>query len=596
MLSITHNMSSINTQRQLNINTQSKAASAEKLSTGYKINRAADDAAHLTISEKMRHQIRGLNKGSSNSQDGISLCQVADGALEEVSQMLHRLTELSVQAANDTNTVEDRKAIQKEINEIMQEIDRVGDTTEFNTIPLFKGNDEILYDANGNPIIDSQIPIRDLSLADVSLGNSPFYNGSNANTLNLKAVVTGSANQLNGTSYQFIYGSGSTSHSTTRLRYTDASGAAKTVEAKFEDMTISNFQVDEANRVWSRDLNYTNADGINITITQKIGVTDVSDDEKKYTLGYELKNNSEIVDANGTASTHGNTVDTDFMFHTDTAYNNDDNCERYYIDGELISEFGIYESGSPSYAVADVPDNFSIIDTENALSFSEKISFNGDKPDMLSIGHFGNIYSWSYYNNLDSNPNLGDNAIGSDLGFSAIWNNELSAGDSVNLSFDYGIVTTTMDENLDGVTINYDPRYATTHDPIKKFWIQSGDRNKNGINIQTEEMNCNVLGLKGANVLTHESASSTIDKVAKALDKITSQRSSIGAYQNRLEHIIKYTDNTAENVQAAESRMRDTDMAEEMMKYSKSSILEQASQAMLAQTNQTPESVLTLLQ
>lgn len=136
---IAHNLTAMNAQRQFKINTKNKSKSAEKLSSGYKINRSADDAAGLAISEKMRWQIRGLNKGSDNSQDGVSLCQVADGALAEVSDMLHRITELSVQAANDTNTDSDRQAIQKEINQILTEIDRIGDSTEFNTMKIFKG-------------------------------------------------------------------------------------------------------------------------------------------------------------------------------------------------------------------------------------------------------------------------------------------------------------------------------------------------------------------------------------------------------------------------------------------------------------------------
>lgn len=136
---VQHNLSAANTNRQLQINTGAQAKSAEKLSSGYRINRAADDAAGLSISEKLRHQIRGLTQGVSNTEDGVSVCQVADGALAEVTDMLHRITELSVQAANDTNTDSDRQAIQKEIHELIQEIDRIGETTEYNTMPVFHG-------------------------------------------------------------------------------------------------------------------------------------------------------------------------------------------------------------------------------------------------------------------------------------------------------------------------------------------------------------------------------------------------------------------------------------------------------------------------
>ena len=138
---IAHNIFAMNAQRQLNIVTKNKEKTTEKLSSGYRINRAADDAAGLSISEKMRRQIRGLSQGIKNTEDGVSLCQVADGALAEVSDMLHRITELSIKSANGTNSDEDRKAIQQEISQIMQEIDRIGDTTEFNERKIFGGGE-----------------------------------------------------------------------------------------------------------------------------------------------------------------------------------------------------------------------------------------------------------------------------------------------------------------------------------------------------------------------------------------------------------------------------------------------------------------------
>ena len=140
---ISHNMLALNANRQFNIINKNKAKSTEKLSSGYRINRAADDAAGLSISEKMRRQIRGLSQGVKNTEDGVSLCQVADGALSEVSAMLHRITELSVQSANETNSEQDRQYIQEEINQILQEIERISDTTTFNEKALFKEEENI---------------------------------------------------------------------------------------------------------------------------------------------------------------------------------------------------------------------------------------------------------------------------------------------------------------------------------------------------------------------------------------------------------------------------------------------------------------------
>ena len=146
---VAHNMLAMNANRQFNIINKNKVKSSEKLSSGYRINRAADDAAGLSISEKMRRQIRGLSQGIDNTEDGISLCQVADGALSEVSAMIHRITQLSVQSANGTYTDEDREAIQHEIGQILQEIDRIGDTTEFNTNKIFKGRECLVSNIPG---------------------------------------------------------------------------------------------------------------------------------------------------------------------------------------------------------------------------------------------------------------------------------------------------------------------------------------------------------------------------------------------------------------------------------------------------------------
>lgn len=137
---VQHNLTAMNANRQLGVTTSAQAKSTEKLSSGYRINRAGDDAAGLTISEKMRSQIRGLNKASNNAQDGVSLIQVAEGALAETHSILQRMNELATQAANDTNTTIDRNAVQKEINQLVSEIDRIQSTTQFNTMNLIDGS------------------------------------------------------------------------------------------------------------------------------------------------------------------------------------------------------------------------------------------------------------------------------------------------------------------------------------------------------------------------------------------------------------------------------------------------------------------------
>ena len=168
---VAHNMMAMNAQRQFNIVGNSKKKSTEKLSSGYRINRAADDAAGLSISEKMRRQIRGLNQGANNTMDGISLLQVADGALSEVHDMLHRVTELSIQAANGTNTTEDREAIQQEVNQIMSEINRISDTTTFNERKLFRGNLDIKGIENSGQASTGKVGI----VGDTAVFTYTFY-------------------------------------------------------------------------------------------------------------------------------------------------------------------------------------------------------------------------------------------------------------------------------------------------------------------------------------------------------------------------------------------------------------------------------------
>ncbi len=397
---VAHNLPAINTQRQFGINTRNKVKSTEKLSSGYRINRSADDAAGLAISEKMRRQIRGLTQGVENTQEGISLCQVADGALAEVDDMLHRITELSVQSANGTNSEEERQYIQEEIQQLLAEIDRIGDTTTFNEQPLFKGFDRVIKNADGTTASLGNIPFSDFKLADVSLGKTPISAGANGDTLRLQAIVDNEDSIFDGRTFNLIFGNGSTSNSSFRI--TDSAGNVTTV--KIGDLTASNFTTNGADE-WSREFNYTSGTGQTVSIKQNVSVQNKSADEKDYVISYEFAKTGDIENL-------------EFMFHVDTAYNNDDLCERYFVDGNKVDKFCVYSQNgseltagttSPHVYNGTIPDSLSIIDTENALAFSEKISFgSGTKPDSLSIGIYSAIDDWSYYEQLDQK--LGGNA------------------------------------------------------------------------------------------------------------------------------------------------------------------------------------------
>lgn len=593
---VAHNILAMNAQRQLGINTRSKGKSTERLSSGYKINRAADDAAGLAISEKMRRQIRGLSKGIENAQNGTSMCQVADGALVEVSDMLHRLTELSVKSANGTNSYDDRQYIQSEINALVEEINRIGNTTTFNDIYIFRGQQMPVLNPDGSPAYEKDLTISDFTLTDVNLGYVPFTAGSGGDSLSLRAIVNNSSSAFNGNNYNLIYGNGSTSHSSIRISYQDPANSSNTVmkEVALRDMTISDYNYDSTAKTWSRKFSYQNEDGVDVSITQRVGIDETSNNEKKYLLNYEITNQSASLD-----------VTTQFMFHVDTAYNNNDRCEGYFTNGSRVDDMTIYSApGSPftngstsPHVQTGIPDSFSIVDVDNALPFSEKVSFDGGtKPDSLSVGIYSAIDKWNYYTDAQSDTNvlLGNGAAGQDLGFSLLWQDSLNASGQVNYSFSYGIAATENDANLSGVTVNKD-QSAGLRDVGYSCWIQSGCDAYDGLYINIDRMNANMLGIGKLDITTAQRAANALDSIKDALKRVNSNRSMIGAQQNRLEHLIKNESNIVENTTAAESAIRDTDMAKESVRFANKSILEQIGQAMLAQANQSNQGVLNLL-
>lgn len=579
---IQHNLTALNAQRAYGIVTKRKAKTTEKLASGYRINRSADDAAGLSISEKMRRQIRGLSKGVENAKEGISLCQVADGALNEVNEMLHRITELSVKAANGTNSEEERAYIQSEIHEILAEIDRIGDTT-FNEEPIFKGNDKILTNADGTPAIKGEIPFGDFKLVDVELGKVPFAGAQTGDDLMLSATVKNPDSAANGESFNLIFGNGSTSYSSVKVQYTDAAGDAQEKIIKMEEFQqqILPSAGSQNTSSWKRELTYSNVDeGLEIKITQGIDLYD-GKDEKNYQIKYKFEDT-------GSSSTINNLG---FMFHADTAYNNNDVCGGYFIDGGnnagvRVDTCRVYDKKNGKLDI----DSFSIVDVDNALAFTEKINFSSAAPDSVYLGYYYSIHDWDYPNKGE----VGQPTERRDMGFSLIWNDVLSGTGEVN--FKYGIAAVEKDKNVSKVPIKRDDRVIGEHDKDRSVWIHSGCEAGDGIWVDIGEMNTGVLGIKDIDVSTVEGAEDAMGKVKKALKNVTENRSRIGAQQNRLEHAIANEENVVENTTAAESRIRDADMAKEMVNFARDNILDQVGQAMQAQANQANQGVLSLLQ
>ena len=407
---VQHNLTAMNSNRMLGVTTSKQAKSTEKLSSGYKINRAADDAAGLSISEKMRKQIRGLTQASSNAQDGISAVQTAEGALNEVQDMLQRMNELAVKAANGTNSEDDRNYIQDEVNQLIKEIDRVSTTTKFNETYLLKGDDTVKFTAPGDKTV------------------------------------------------------------------TVADGEDGKKNAKIE-FSIADIKTEDG----KSDATF-NVLGKNYSVR-------VEEDDTNETVAKKL---ADAINANKLS---------------------DDNA------GEFKAE-----------AAADGKITLT---SANQKALKDTTKFQDGEFTVKSSG----------------------------------------------------VLTLKLHVGADSTTDNQ-------------------------ISVDIKQMSASVLGLKTGKSTTtaadfdtllvngkdDENARNAIDTIASALQEVSKQRSALGAAQNRLEHTISNLDNVVENTTSAESSIRDTDMATEMVKYSNNNILAQAGQAMLAQANQSNQGVLSLLQ
>ena len=486
---VQHNLQAMNANRMLGVTTGQQAKSTEKLSSGYRINRAADDAAGLTISEKMRKQIRGLDQASTNAQDGVSSVQTAEGALTEVHSMLQRMNELAVQASNGTNAESDRQAIQDEINQLTTEIDRVAETTKFNEIYLLKG------DSEGGTKTEK------LAAHDAGLAGTLVDNGDTA-TFTAKALKHGEQINIAGKSYTV---NGVTKPTKSEIKETVAPGA----NAK------GTYELDLA--AMKSDL-----DGkVTFTIGGNDYTIDVAKDDDAGKIGTKLKN---------------------------------------AVNGKIEDGVG------GKYAVTD--------DGAGKLTFTA--SQNGATAKALTAA--------SSYKEIADGTNVDD--------IYTKMKDELATASSI------GTDTAATVTNTKGTFTIKKGSVEVAKSLSFNLHVGADADLTNKINVNIETMNSAYLGIKNLNVTdkTGTAATYSVDAIADAVAKVSAQRSALGAVQNRLEHTIDNLDNVVENTTSAESRIRDTDMAEEMVNYSKNNILAQAGQSMLAQANQSTQGVLSLLQ
>ena len=609
---VQHNITAMNANRMLGLTTGSLSKSTEKLSSGYRINRAADDAAGLTISEKMRKQIRGLDQASTNAEDGVSAVQTAEGALTEVHSMLQRMNELAVQASNGTNSEDDRKAIQDEISQLTTEIDRVSETTKFNETYLLKGDGSKstktvnAHDAglagklvdNGNGT--STFSADDLKVGDkVTIAGKEYTIGKSADVADY--VKKGS---INGTKAPAKTGDSVTHNGVTttivdKMKTADASANAKWaandtfVDADGKEWTViaAGGKTDATKgEVLAADVATYLKDGSVITknVAFKVGTGDATDIAKKLTVVDALEDTEvSITDATGIKNLATNAV-----------------------AGDIVTA-----NGTSLEVTEEAPT--SMKDVASAIKAA-------GKGDTIKIGT--KSYTLGVTTDKDNDTYTADDLI-----------SMIKEGDTVNAgAADYTVIGVSATTAKDADTITLNEAYNKMAEELQKassigtdegkaatvsnkgngtFEIKNGSVEvKNGlsfnlhvgadadmtnkINVDIDTMSAAGLGIKDINVADDTGAAATyaIDAIADAVAKVSSQRSALGAVQNRLEHTIDNLDNVVENTTSAESRIRDTDMAEEMVNYSKNSILQQAGQSMLAQANQANQGVLSLLQ
>jgi len=540
---VQHNMQAMNANRMLGTVSKAQAKSTEKLSSGYRINRAADDAAGLAISEKMRSQIRGLTQASSNAEDGISLIQTAEGALNESHSILQRMRELAVQAANGTETDNDRDNIQDEIEQLQDELDRIAETTEFNTMKLLDGSFDGVatstttsgpkygqYDGKLGAFITS-----DIAGVQVKTNTSATVGGESAIwDADGKILTVSLANNKT---------------------YTQADIDNLIKNAKQEDSTAKNTPA-------------------SVSVKLATGVLTANDASSTTTAGTvagkKATATQKLVDANF--------VGADTVKITSNKYGQDYNIDITFKFDADAGKDEVKVSTSPEYDMS-------------ATNLGAAVK--------TPAGYEIRLQSGKEYTAEDIEDLLATAGLNVTVELSGV----AGAPDEPNTLFVTNSSTEKLVQLAGGTGLGDDDAFLTqnNYDTVVSsggMKLQVGANEGQTMTFNIGDMSAAALGVNGNNVRvdTQDRASGSIGAIDKAIEKVSKQRSTLGAVQNRLEHTIANLDTSAENLQTAESRVRDVDMATEMVEYSKYNILSQASQSMLAQANQSTQGVLSLLQ
>lgn len=602
---INNNMLAINTHRQMGGVALMQAKSMEKLSSGYRINRAGDDAAGLAISEKMRAQIRGLHTAAKNAQDGISLIQTAEGSLQEVHSMLNRMVELATQSANGTfDDAVDRKNLESEVIALKDEIDRVAKSSNFNGIKLLDGS--LASSAVKNKIAD--VVVHGVTGQNTTGGVNDVITVEKASESKfVGSFVTG---QATGDATLKFAKAGDTIKSTVKFR--DESGTLHTLDInlvsdgnKKIDKTKSTFTLNGKDIKLNSDFadSALDNDGSNLNTTKVMDHVFKNVDELKKLFKVELKkadgktapgdatvaNNKAIkVEAKATG-TKAEVVSILLNQNADVANaGNSVMKDVALIEVQNVKEDKITVDGTKMFSLANKPAGVTLedINTATVQVNGEKFIFvnkadKGDAAVIEALKNHGFDEAHIVYSVEDQadNTSAAMNADDVKAFVSAIndrFGKKVAEAGGTNIVF--------KGENKAGAaTEGLTLQVGDTADDFQKISVKVNDMSSLG------------LGISNVSVADQLKAADSIKYIKDAINTVSSTRGDLGALQNRLEHTIANINTTAENITASESRIRDVDMAKEMVELTKANILQQAAQAMLAQANQAPQGVLQLL-
>ncbi len=524
---IQHNITALNAHRNLTNNNSSVSKNLEKLSSGYRINRAGDDAAGLAISEKMRAQITGLETAQKNAEDGVSLVQTAEGALTEVHSMLNRMVELATQSANGTYSESNRSEMQKEINALRDEVDRISDTANFNGTKLFQGG-------NGASAAAGVPSVKDLTLTDNAAVKS-------------KQTIDGTAITSNLADGAILK---------TTVNYTDANGKS---QSAILELTYN---------VADQKLYTKDGTGIDVATDKQPSKAEMSKAllaaakaDAGLSKTFKISDNAGTLTFEALEAGANTKLDSVVLDYAAAGANQTAN----------LSAITQTQAGGDAFQSIDLANDYTIGDVFTVGG--KKFALVNTQDEAVALGKDVNAVILAGAGNVTQNDIT-----------------ELANLIEQKTGYKPEVATTTLNFKAPAGTA------AAGNGATIDLHVGESSDNSNKITVNIKAMSSKSLEIDGIDIGTAEGAKEAIDTVNNAIDTVSSIRSDLGALQNRLEHTINNIGVQTENITAAESRIRDVDMAKEMMAYTKNNILVQASQAMLAQANQVPQGVLQLLQ